>query len=169
MAKKALTINDRIIKRTCKDGETFVPERKQKSAVVPPRCKDSKHKYTSVTNDMVKHFSTIVRQALADEYHYDPSPQKSFGYLADEATTRSMLKLLVDGEMDIEILASAAHDGWSEAVVTIDDPIKYANDPTKKAKRLKLAKTPFVKLPVEEQDKDRVAAKALLVAWNAEM
>ena len=102
--------------------------------------------------------------ALDKEYSYGISTPGSFGNTCNIQSATDLLKALESGERDIEVLADISHEGWSKIARKFDDPI-YKSQPEKRAKRLKLAETPYAELPEDEKEKDRVAAKAVLKAY----
>jgi hypothetical protein len=108
----------------------------------------------------------VSDEALDNAYGYGLSNDtESFGYKANRLSAAYALHQFFNGDVhdgdDIESIASAIHDGWSYAAYHIDD-IKYSVQPHKKAARLALANTPYSELSKEEQDKDRVIARAII-------
>jgi hypothetical protein len=102
--------------------------------------------------------------ALDKEYSYGISAPGSFGNSCNIQSATDLLKAIESGERDIERLADISHEGWAKIARKFDDPI-YESQPEKRVKRLKLAETPYDELPDDEQEKDRVAAKAVLKAY----
>jgi len=113
------------------------------------------------------HYAQISDEALDNAYHYGRSKQGTFGYEANKGSAKFALDLMKKGVTDIEMIADAIHKGWASVATTYDDPI-YAVKPEKKANRLKLADTHYSELSEEEKEKDRVVARALLQAYQAE-
>lgn len=115
------------------------------------------------------HFAMISDQALDEAYGYGLSPKGSFGHEANSQTARAVIKKLLEfgekcletGEQQIEKLAAAAHEGWSIAAKSVNDPA-YVEKPEKRENRLKLANSRYEDLTEDEKAKDRVAAQAIL-------
>jgi hypothetical protein len=103
------------------------------------------------------HYAQISDEALDNAYHYGRSKPGTFGYEANKGSAKFAL----------EKIADAIHKGWASVATTYDDPI-YAVKPEKKANRLNLADTHYSQLSEEEKEKDRVVARALLQAYQAE-
>lgn len=117
-------------------------------------------------NDL-EYYAQVSDEALDNAYHYGRSTIKgTFGYEANKASAEYALKLLNQGITDIEQLSDAIHKGWASIATTFDDPI-YQKKPDKKEDRLKDANTPYSNLPEYKKEIDRVAARALLAAYNA--
>ena len=84
------------------------------------------------------------------------------------------MKLINAGVTDIEKISDAIHNGWNvTAKQFVENPEQF--DDTEKLKaagkleaklqqREKLMNIPYAQLPDEEQEKDRVVARALLQA-----
>ena len=113
------------------------------------------------------HYAQISDEALDNAYHYGRSKPGTFGYEANKGSAKFALDLMKTGETDIEMIADVYQKGWASVETTQDDPI-YAVKPEKKANRLNLADTHYSQLSEEEKEKDRVVARALLQAYQAE-
>ena len=100
-------------------------------------------------------------EALDAAYGYGTAQPGTFGYAANVSGASEVLALMENGERDIEVLADASHEGWANTARTYEDPV-YQTKPEKRTKRLELAATSYYDLPDEEQEKDRVAVRALL-------
>lgn len=117
-----------------------------------------------ITPKDIEAFAAVSDAALDQAYHYGRAKPGSFGEAANRGSARRALGLLANGTRDEEKLAAAIHEGWAEVARTFDDPV-YTDKPGKRESRLRLAGTPYGKLPEDEKEKDRVAARALRDEW----
>jgi len=121
----------------------------------------------------IEQLAHISDEALDNAYHYGrSSPGNTFGWQANLKSAEFAKRVIETGETDIEIIADAIHDGWNEtARAFVQNPGQF--DDTEKliaagkldakiAQREKLMNISYNKLPDDEQEKDRVVAKALL-------
>lgn len=99
--------------------------------------------------------------ALDTEYGYGLAKPGSFGEAANVGGARAAKTLLDAGERNVETLAAAIHEGWSETARTFED-----QPAEKKASRLELAAQDYATLPEQEKGKDRVAARAILAEYG---
>jgi len=130
-------------------------------------------KYIDILNEAAMDINTLAQisdKALDDAYHYGRStPGNNFGWLANVESAKAAAKLINAGETDIERIADAIHDGWNITAMADYEGKLQLDNPTpdeKKAKRFKLAQQSYSQLPNEEQEKDRVVARALLAVLN---
>ena len=134
-------------------------------------------KYIDMINEGmdVSHLAQISDKALDDVYHYGrSSPGNTFGWQANLKSAEFALKLISAGVTDIEKISDAIHNGWNiTAKQFVENPEQF--DDTEKLKaagkleaklqqREKLMNIPYAQLSDEEQEKDRVVARALLQA-----
>jgi hypothetical protein len=112
--------------------------------------------------------ATISDKALDDRYHYGRStPGKNFGWLANLESAKAALNLIKQGATDVDVIADAIHDGWNITAMADYNGELDLDSPTpdeKKLKRYALAQKSYAELPDDEQEKDRVVARALLKA-----
>lgn len=125
-----------------------------------------KIKTDAIKEELINEATKLSDVALDEEYGYGLSTDPaSFGYKANKLSATYGLHEFFYGEglgiNDVEAVASAVHDGWSNAVYTIKDPV-YLSKPHKKASRLLLANTPYSKLNASEKEKDKVVARAII-------
>lgn len=112
-----------------------------------------------MTNVLEK-MAAAADAALDKAYGYGLSEKGTFGHAANLSSASHARVLLCEGEVRINVLASAIHEGWG-VIARV-----YPGQPEEKqAKRLILADTPFDLLPEEEKEKDRVSARAILAAF----
>jgi len=134
-------------------------------------------KYIDMINEGmdVSQLAQISDKALDDAYHYGrSSPGNTFGWQANLKSAEFAAKLINAGETDIEKISDAIHNGWNvTAKQFVQNPEQF--DDTEKLKaagkleaklqqREKLMNIPYAQLSDEEQEKDRVVARALLQA-----
>ena len=123
----------------------------------------------------VEQLAHISDKALDDAYHYGrSSPGNTFGWQANLKSAEFALKLISAGVTDIEKISDAIHNGWNvtakqfvENPEQLDDTEKLKAAGKLEAKlqqREKLMNIPYAQLSDEEQEKDRVVARALLQA-----
>jgi uncharacterized protein YrzB (UPF0473 family) len=123
----------------------------------------------------VDELATISDEALDNAYHYGrSSPGNTFGWQANLKSAEFAKKLIDAGETDIEKISNAIHNGWNvTAKAFVNNPDQF--DDTKKLRdsdkldaklkqREALMNKSYAELPDEEQEKDRVVARALLKA-----
>jgi len=119
----------------------------------------------SETLDLIQ-LATISDKALDDAYHYGRStPGKNFGWLANLESAKAALNLIQQGATDVDVIADAIHDGWNITAMADYNGELDLDTPTpdeKKLKRYALAQKSYAELPDDEQEKDRVVARALL-------
>lgn len=136
-------------------------------------------KYIDIINESitlnVEQLAAISDKALDDAYHYGRStPGNNFGWQANLKSAEFAKKTIESGVTDIEAIADAIHKGWNvTAKMFVQNPEQF--DDTEKlkaagkleaklAQREKLMNIPYAQLSDEEQEKDRVVARALLAA-----
>ena len=136
-------------------------------------------KYIDIINESaslgVDQLAAISDKALDDIYHYGRStPGNNFGWQANLKSAEFAKKAIESGITDIEAIADAIHKGWNvTAKAFVSNPDQF--DDTEKlkvagkleaklAQREKLMNINYAQLPDEEQEKDRVVARALLAA-----
>ena len=123
----------------------------------------------------VQQLATISDAALDQAYGYGRStPGNSFGWQANLMSAAYAKKLIDAGVTDIEKISDAIHKGWNvTAQKFVQNPEQF--DDTEKLRqagkldaklqqRAKLMKINYAQLDNEEQEKDRVVARALLQA-----
>jgi hypothetical protein len=119
----------------------------------------------SETLDLIQ-LATISDKALDDVYHYGRStPGKNFGWLANLESAKAALRVINQGVTDIDVIADAIHDGWNITAMADYNGVLDLDTPTpdeKKLKRYALAQKSYAELDDDEQEKDRVVARALL-------
>jgi hypothetical protein len=121
----------------------------------------------------VQQLATISDEALDNAYGYGrSSPGNSFGWQANLMSAEYAKKMIDAGVTDIEQIADAIHKGWNvTAHKFVQNPDQF--DDTEKLRaagkldaklqqRAKLMKINYAQLDNEEQEKDRVVARALL-------
>ena len=123
----------------------------------------------------VQQLATISDEALDKAYGYGRStPGNSFGWQANLKSAAYAKQMIDKGVTDIEAISDAIHKGWNvtaQAFVQnpeqFDDTAKLQAAGKLEAKlqqRAKLMNIGYAQLPDEEQEKDRVVARALLQA-----
>jgi len=114
----------------------------------------------------IEELATISDKALHDRYHFALStPGKSFGWLANLESAKAALRVINQGVTDIDVIADAIHDGWNITAMADYNGELDLDTPTpdeKKLKRYALAQKSYAELDDDEQEKDRVVARALL-------
>lgn len=136
-------------------------------------------KYIDILNESMDldQLATISDKALDDAYHYGrSSPGNTFGWQANLKSAEFAKKAIESGITDIEAISDAIHKGWNvTAKAFVQNPDQF--DDTEKlraagkleaklAQREKLMNIPYSQLSDEEQEKDRVVARALLDALS---
>lgn len=128
---------------------------------------------TEGTRLSVEQLAHISDKALDDAYHYGRStPGANFGWLANVQSAKAAKRLIDAGETDIEKISDAIHKGWNVTAAADYKGQLQLDTPTpdeKKLKRAKLAMQSYSQLPEEEKEKDRVVARALLVALRGKI
>lgn len=116
----------------------------------------------------IEELATISDKALHDRYHFALStPGKSFGWLSNLESAKAALRVINQGVTDIDVIADAIHDGWNITAMADYNGELDLDTPTpdeKKLKRYALAQKSYAELDDDEQEKDRVVARALLKA-----
>ena len=125
----------------------------------------------------VQQLATISDEALDNAYHYGRStPGNTFGWQANLKSAAYAKQMIDRGVTDIEAISDAIHKGWNvTAKAFVNNPEQF--DDTEKLKaagkleaklqqRAKLMNIGYAQLPDDEQEKDRVVARALLQAIN---
>lgn len=126
-------------------------------------------------NLSVQDLATISDEALDKAYGYGRStPGNTFGWQANLMSAAYAKKMIDAGVTDIEKISDAIHKGWNvTAQKFVQNPDQF--DDTEKLRqagkleaklqqRAKLMKINYAQLDDEEQEKDRVVARALLQA-----
>ncbi len=129
----------------------------------------------SEQNLSIQQLATISDEALDKAYGYGRSnPGNTFGWQANLMSAAYAKKMIDAGVTDIEKISDAIHKGWNvTAQKFVQNPDQF-NDTeklrqagkleAKLAQRAKLMKINYGQLDNEEQEKDRVVARALLQA-----
>ena len=125
----------------------------------------------------IQQLATISDEALDNAYHYGRStPGNTFGWQANLKSAAYAKQMIDQGVTDIEAISDAIHKGWNvTAKAFVQNPDQF--DDTEKLKaagkleaklqqRAKLMNIGYSQLPDNEQEKDRVVARALLQAIN---
>jgi hypothetical protein len=126
-------------------------------------------------NLSVQQLATISDEALDKAYGYGRStPGNSFGWQANLMSAAYAKKMIDAGVTDIEKISDAIHKGWNvTAQKFVQDPDQFGDTEklrqagkleAKLQQRAKLMKINYAQLDNEEQEKDRVVARALLQA-----
>jgi hypothetical protein len=128
---------------------------------------------TESNSHSVEQLAAISDKALDDVYHYGRStPGNSFGWQANLKSAEFAKKVINAGVTDIDQIADAIHKGWNvTARAFVNNPDQF--DDTEKlrqsgkleaklAQREKLMNIEYSNLSDEEQEKDRVVARAIL-------
>jgi len=136
-------------------------------------------KYIDIINESIdiNQLAAISDKALDDAYHYGRStPGNTFGWQANLKSAEFAKKAIESGITDIEAIADAIHKGWNVTAKAFvqnsdqfDDTEKLKASgklEAKLAQREKLMNIPYAQLSDEEQEKDRVVARALLAALS---
>jgi hypothetical protein len=129
----------------------------------------------SKDNFTLEQLAQISDQALDAAYHYGVStPGNNFGWQANLASAAYAKKMIDSGITDIEKIADAVHQGWNQTAKKFvanpdqfDDTEKLRQAGKLEAKlsqRAKLMNIQYNQLDDDEQEKDRVVARALLSA-----
>ena len=123
----------------------------------------------------VQQLATISDEALDNAYGYGrSSPGNTFGWQANLKSAAYAKQMIDRGATDIEAISDAIHQGWNTtAKAFVQNPEQF--DDTEKLRaagkleaklqqRAKLMNIDYDQLPDDEQEKDRVVARALLQA-----
>lgn len=123
----------------------------------------------------VQQLATISDEALDNAYHYGrSSPGNTFGWQANLKSAAYAKHMIDRGVTDIDQISNAIHRGWNvTAKAFVQNPEQF--DDTEKLRaagkleaklqqRAKLMNIDYDQLPDDEQEKDRVVARALLQA-----
>jgi hypothetical protein len=123
----------------------------------------------------IRQLATISDEALDKAYGYGrSSPGNTFGWQANLKSAAYAKHMIDKGVRDIDEIADAIHKGWNvTARAFVKNPDRF--DDTEKLKaagkleaklqqRAKLMNIDYSQLPNDEQEKDRVVARALLQA-----
>jgi len=136
-------------------------------------------KYIDIINESaslsVDQLAAISSKALDDAYKYGiSSPGNTFGWQSNLKSAEFAKKAIESGITDIDQIADAIHDGWNvTAKAFVQNPEQFDDTEqlkaagkleAKLAQREKLMNIPYAQLSDEEQEKDRVVARALLSA-----
>jgi hypothetical protein len=127
----------------------------------------------------IQQLATISDEALDNAYGYGRSaPGNTFGWQANLMSAAYAKKMIDAGVTDIEKISDAIHKGWNvTAQKFVQNPDQF--DDTEKLRqagkldaklqqRAKLMKINYANLDNEEQEKDRVVARALLQAMKGQ-
>jgi hypothetical protein len=128
----------------------------------------------------VQELATVSDEALDNAYHYGRStPGNTFGWQANLKSAAYAKQMINKGVTDIEQISDAIHKGWNvtaRAFVSnpeqFDDTAKLQVAGKLEAKlqqRAKLMNIEYAQLPDDEQEKDRVVARALLQAIKGQL
>jgi len=123
----------------------------------------------------IQQLAAVSDAALDQAYGYGRStPGNNFGWQANLQSAAYAKKMIDAGVTDIEAIADAIHKGWNTTALRfVQDPDQF--DDTEKLRqagkleaklqqRAKLMKISYSELDNDEQEKDRVVARALLQA-----
>ena len=127
----------------------------------------------------VEQLATISDEALDNAYHYGRStPGNTFGWQANLKSAAYAKKMIDAGVSDIEQISDAIHKGWNvTAQAFVQNPEQFSDTEKLRAagkleaklqQRANLMKQNYAQLPDDEQEKDRVVARALLQAINGQ-
>ena len=129
----------------------------------------------NANNLSVQQLAAVSDAALDQAYGYGRStPGNNFGWQANLQSAAYAKKMIDAGVTDIEAIADAIHKGWNTTALRfVQDPDQF--DDTEKLRqagkleaklqqRAKLMKISYAELDNDEQEKDRVVARALLQA-----
>jgi anti-sigma regulatory factor (Ser/Thr protein kinase) len=127
----------------------------------------------------VQQLATISDEALDNAYHYGrSSPGNTFGWQANLKSAAYAKHMIDRGVTDIDQISNAIHRGWNTtAQAFVQNPEQF--DDTEKLRaagkleaklqqRAKLMNIDYDQLPDDEQEKDRVVARALLQALTGQ-
>jgi hypothetical protein len=127
----------------------------------------------------VQQLATVSDEALDTAYGYGrSSPGNTFGWQANLKSAAYAKQMIDQGVTDIEAISDAIHQGWNTtAQAFVQNPEQF--DDTEKLRaagkleaklqqRAKLMNIDYDQLPDDEQEKDRVVARALLQALTGQ-
>ena len=142
--------------------------------------KEFYRKYIDINNEQaspltIQQLATISDEALDKAYGYGRStPGDTFGWQANLKSAEYAKNIIDRGVTDIEAIADAIHKGWNvTAQAFVTNPDQFSDTEKLRAagkldakleQRARLMKQNYAQLPDEEQEKDRVVARALLQA-----
>ena len=123
----------------------------------------------------IEKLATISDAALDQAYGYGrSSPGNTFGWQANLKSAEYAKKIIDSGVTDIDQISDAIHQGWNvTARAFVENPNQFSDTEklkaagkleAKLAQREKLMNIEYGQLDDEEQEKDRVVARALLTA-----
>ena len=123
----------------------------------------------------IEKLATISDAALDQAYGYGrSSPGNTFGWQANLKSAEFAKKIIDSGVTDIDQISDAIHQGWNvTARAFVENPNQFSDTEKLKAagkleanlaQREKLMNIEYGQLDDEEQEKDRVVARALLTA-----
>jgi hypothetical protein len=123
----------------------------------------------------IEKLATISDAALDQAYGYGrSSPGNTFGWQANLKSAEYAKKIIDSGVTDIDQISDAIHQGWNiTARAFVENPNQFSDTEklkangkleAKLAQREKLMNIDYSQLDDEEQEKDRVVARALLTA-----
>jgi hypothetical protein len=127
----------------------------------------------------IQQLATISDEALDNAYHYGRStPGNTFGWQANLKSAAYAKQMIDQGVTDIEAISDAIHKGWNvTARAFVQNPEQFSDTEKLQAagkleaklqQRAKLMNIGYAQLPDEEQEKDRVVARALLQALKGQ-
>jgi hypothetical protein len=127
----------------------------------------------------IQQLATISDEALDNAYHYGRStPGNTFGWQANLKSAAYAKQMIDQGVTDIEAISDAIHKGWNvTARAFVQNPEQFSDTEKLQAagkleaklqQREKLMNIGYAQLPDEEQEKDRVVARALLQALKGQ-
>jgi len=127
----------------------------------------------------IQQLATVSDEALDTAYGYGrSSPGNTFGWQANLKSAAYAKQMIDQGVTDIEAISDAIHQGWNTtAQAFVQNPEQF--DDTEKLRaagkleaklqqRAKLMNIDYDQLPDDEQEKDRVVARALLQALTGQ-
>jgi hypothetical protein len=157
-------------------AEYLLPYADLEKTIKDKKDKAAKKKVPESTGQLsVQQLATISDEALDKAYGYGrSSPGNTFGWQANLKSAAYAKQMIDKGVTDIEAISDAIHKGWNvtaKAFVTnpdqFDDTEKLRAAGKLDAKlqqREKLMNIAYAQLSDEEQEKDRVVARAMLTA-----
>ena len=127
----------------------------------------------------IDQLAAISDEALDKAYGYGRStPGNTFGWQANLKSAAYAKQVIDAGVTDIEKISDAIHKGWNvTAKAFVQNPDQFADTEklkaagkleAKLAQRAKLMNIGYSQLPDDEQEKDRVVARALLSALTGQ-
>jgi hypothetical protein len=157
-------------------AEYLLPYAELEKTIKDKKDKAAKKKVPESTGQLsVQQLATISDEALDKAYGYGrSSPGNTFGWQANLKSAAYAKQMIDKGVTDIEAISDAIHKGWNvTAKAFVQNPDQF--DDTEKLRasgkldaklqqREKLMNIAYAQLSDEEQEKDRVVARALLTA-----